>query len=88
VVLLLDADDAGRAAAIDMAQRLAAVNIETRSVELPAKDAAEFIAGGGTAEDVRRLMEPPATTRTPSATVQVETSPINSFPRRTTSAAV
>ena len=74
VVLLLDTDDAGRAAAIDMAQRLATVNIETRSVELPAKDAAEFIAAGGTAEDVRRLMKPGATTNQPSPTLQVETS--------------
>jgi DNA primase catalytic core len=73
VVLLLDTDDAGRTAASDMAQRLATVNIETRSVELPAKDAAEFIAGGGTAEDVRRLMKPGATTNQPSPTVQVET---------------
>src|SRR5712691_9262516 len=49
VVLMLDADEAGRAAAIDMAQRLAAVNIEARNVELPTKDAAEFITNGGTA---------------------------------------
>jgi hypothetical protein len=56
VVLLLDADEAGRAAAIDMAQRLAAVNIETRSVELPAKDAAEFTAGGGLVEELRTLI--------------------------------
>ncbi|HKZ01303.1 MAG TPA: CHC2 zinc finger domain-containing protein, partial [Pyrinomonadaceae bacterium] len=42
VVLLLDADVAGRAAAIDMTERLAAVNIESRTVELPVKDAAEF----------------------------------------------
>lgn len=73
VVLLLDTDEAGRAAAIEMAQRLAAVNIEARSVELPAKDAAELIAGGGTAEDVRRLMKPGATTNQPSQTMQVET---------------
>ena len=56
VVLLLDADEAGRAAAIDMAQRLAAVNIETRAVELPVKDAAEFIAGGGLVDELRRLI--------------------------------
>ncbi|HEX6285642.1 MAG TPA: toprim domain-containing protein [Pyrinomonadaceae bacterium] len=55
-VLLLDADDAGRAAAIDMAQRLAAVNIETRPVELPAKDAAEFTAGGGLVDELRMLI--------------------------------
>lgn len=73
VVLLLDADEAGRAAASDMAQRLTAVNIETRSVELPAKDAAEFIAGGSTAEDACRLMKPGATTNQPSQTMQVKT---------------
>jgi DNA primase catalytic core len=74
VVLLLDADDAGRAAAIEMRERLAAVNIEARSVELPAKDAAEFMANGGTVEDLRKLITPPATTNKPSPTVQVETS--------------
>src|SRR6266571_426113 len=56
VVLMLDADEAGRAAAIEMAQRLNAVNIEARSVELPAKDAAEFIAAGDTAEEIRALI--------------------------------
>lgn len=56
VVLLLDADEAGRAAAIDVAQRLAAINIEARSVELPANDAAEFIAGGGLIDELRRLI--------------------------------
>jgi len=56
VVLLLDADEAGRTAAIEMAKRLAAVNIEARSVELPAKDAAEFIAGGGLVDELRMLI--------------------------------
>jgi len=56
VVLMLDADEAGRAAAIEMAKRLAAVNIDARSVELPAKDAAEFIAQGGTAEQIRAII--------------------------------
>jgi DNA primase catalytic core len=76
VVLLLDTDDAGRAAAVEMAQRLVAVNIETRSVELPAKDAAEFIAAGGTAEDLRRILTPSvsATTKESTAALQVETS--------------
>ncbi len=73
VVLILDADDAGRAAAVEMIQRLAAVNIEARSVELPAKDAAEFIAVGGTADDVRRIIAAPTTTSKPTA-LQVETS--------------
>jgi len=74
VVLMLDADEAGRAAAIDMTERLAAVNIESRTVELPVKDAAEFMANGGTAENIRRLIAPTATTKNPTATVQVETS--------------
>ncbi|HKP83803.1 MAG TPA: toprim domain-containing protein, partial [Pyrinomonadaceae bacterium] len=56
VVLLLDADEAGRAAAHDMAQRLAAVNMEARSVELPVKDAAEFIAGGSLVDELRMLI--------------------------------
>ncbi|MGH8772554.1 MAG: toprim domain-containing protein, partial [Burkholderiales bacterium] len=57
VVLMMDADEAGRAAAIEMAERLARVNIEARRVELPAKDAAEFIAAGGTAEQIRAIIE-------------------------------
>lgn len=56
VVLMMDADEAGRAAAVEMAQRLAAVNVAARSVELPAKDAAEFIANGGSAEEIRALL--------------------------------
>ena len=61
VVPMLDAEEAGGAAAIDMSQGLAAVNIEPRSVELPAKD------GGvpcerGKADDVRRIITPPVRT--------------------------
>ena len=67
VVLMLDADDAGRAAAIEMAQRLAAVNIETRLVELPAKDAAEFIAGGGLVDELRMLISGSAAIASPDA---------------------
>jgi DNA primase len=76
VVLMLDADEAGRAAAVEMGQRLAAASIDARSVELPAKDAAEFIASGGTADDVRRILTPSTTTTTskPGPALQVETS--------------
>jgi DNA primase len=73
VVLMLDADNAGRAAAIDMMKRLAVVNIEARSVELPAKDAAELIVAGGTADDVRQLLKPGATANKPHPTMQAET---------------
>ena len=69
VVLLLDADAAGRGAAIDMAQRFAAVNIETRSVELPVKDAAEFIAGGGLIDELRRLISGNAASLSADASV-------------------
>ena len=76
VVLLMDTDDAGRAAAVEMIQRLSSVNIDARSVELPAKDAAEFIATGGTAEDLCRIITPPKTTAKSESksTLQVETS--------------
>jgi DNA primase len=76
VVLMMDADEAGRAAAIDMTARLATVNIDARPVELPAKDAAEFIASGGTADDVRRIITPATATTTsaPRSALQVETS--------------
>ncbi len=71
VVLMLDADDAGRAAAQEMGQRLAAVNIEARSVELTAKDAAEFIASGGNVDEIRALI---ASAPARTASLQVETS--------------
>ncbi len=79
VVLMMDADEAGRAAAIEMGQRLAAVNIAARSVELPAKDAAEFIAAGGTADEIRKLFAgsagvPPAVSAPArTASLQLET---------------
>ena len=59
VVLMMDMDEAGRAAAIEMTERLTAVNIEARSPDLsglPAKDAAEFITAGGSAEEIRALL--------------------------------
>jgi DNA primase len=56
VVLMLDADDAGREAVRRFSEELNEIGIESRSVELPAKDAAEFIAGGGTLEQVQSLL--------------------------------
>jgi DNA primase len=55
-VLMMDSDEAGRAAAVEIAARLQEVHIEARSVELPAKDPSEFIAQDGTADDVRALI--------------------------------
>ncbi len=61
-VLMMDSDEAGRAAAAQIAARLEEINICARSVELPAKDASEFVAGGGTVEQARALIhQPPAT---------------------------
>ena len=75
-VLLLDADEAGRAAVPEMTARLERANITARAVELPKKDAAEFIASGGTVEDGRRIITPtaPAPTSEPRPALQVETS--------------
>ncbi|HEU4388773.1 MAG TPA: CHC2 zinc finger domain-containing protein [Blastocatellia bacterium] len=55
-VLMLDSDEAGRAAADEIAARLRETSIEARSVELPAKDPSEFIARGGSVDDVRALI--------------------------------
>jgi hypothetical protein len=57
VVLLLDSDEAGRAAGTAFAARLAERHIETRIVELPVKDPAEFFAQGGTAAQVRAILK-------------------------------
>ena len=56
-VLMMDSDEAGRAAAVEIAATLQEASIEARAIELPAgtaaKDPAEFIAQGGTADEVR-----------------------------------
>ncbi|MGH9946910.1 MAG: CHC2 zinc finger domain-containing protein [Pyrinomonadaceae bacterium] len=59
VVLMLDADDAGREASAKFAEKLSSIGIESRTVKLPAKDASEFVAAGGTLEELQRLIEPP-----------------------------
>jgi DNA primase catalytic core len=58
VVLMLDADEAGREASARFAGKLSAIGIESRVVDLPAKDASEFVASGGTLEELQRLIEP------------------------------
>jgi hypothetical protein len=50
VVLMLDSDEAGRAAVAAMSARIEARGLAVRSVELPAKDAAEFVEQGGIAQ--------------------------------------
>lgn len=59
VVLMLDADEAGREAGIKFAVKLAEIGIESRVVELPCKDASEFVSQGGTPEEIQKLIEPP-----------------------------
>ena len=59
VVLMLDADEAGREASQKFAEKLSAMGIESRTVELPYKDASEFVANGGALEELQRLIEPP-----------------------------
>jgi DNA primase catalytic core len=67
VVLLLDSDEAGRAAAPLFETRLQAVQIATRAVWLPVKDASEFISGGATGDTLRALLQPPAADDPPAA---------------------
>jgi len=52
VALMLDTDEAGKGAALEMQARLVQSNITSRVVELPAKDASEYIAQGGTTYDI------------------------------------
>jgi len=61
-VLIMDSDEAGRAAASEIKARLGEVNISARSVELPAKDAAEFVASGESLERARVLLAEPEAT--------------------------
>ena len=59
VVLMLDSDEAGRAAVATMSARIEERGLAVRSVELPAKDAAEFVEQGGTAQRIRQLFQQP-----------------------------
>jgi 5S rRNA maturation endonuclease (ribonuclease M5) len=56
VALMLDSDESGREAVSKFAEKLSAIGIEARAVILPAKDAAEFVADGGTLEQVQSLL--------------------------------
>jgi len=56
VVLMLDADEAGREASRKFSEKLTEIGIESCSVELPAKDASEFVTNGGTLSQVQSLM--------------------------------
>jgi DNA primase catalytic core len=58
VTLLLDSDDAGQHAALLLEQRLRAAQFTAQAVLLPVKDASEFIAAGGTGDELRALIAP------------------------------
>ncbi|MGH9849007.1 MAG: CHC2 zinc finger domain-containing protein [Blastocatellia bacterium] len=60
--LLFDSDEAGQWAARRISERLTEVNITTRSVLLPAKDASAFISQGAGAEALRALLQAPVET--------------------------
>ncbi|MEO8648378.1 MAG: CHC2 zinc finger domain-containing protein [Acidobacteriota bacterium] len=70
VVLMLDADDAGREAALKFSEKLSATGIESRVVELAAKDASEFVANGGTLEELLEVISPQRTQRAQSEEIQ------------------
>ena len=55
-MLMLDSDEAGRVAAEQIAARLRQASIETRTVEVPAKDVAEYIVQGGAPDQLRALI--------------------------------
>jgi DNA primase len=61
VVLLLDNDEAGEQAAQVLAERLKEIQIQSRAVVLPMKDAAEFLTQGGTTAQLQTLLTPPVT---------------------------
>ncbi len=56
VCLMLDRDEAGRLASVKFAEKLNEKGIESYAVELPTKDASEFVSSGGTLEEVQSLM--------------------------------
>ncbi len=79
-VLMMDSDEPGRAAAAQIGARLEEINIAARRVELPAKDASEFVASGGTADRAREIIqEPEATAIAEEDKGQIETTSDGAF---------
>lgn len=63
VVAIADADEKGRAHAADVVARISGVAASARAIELPgAKDAAEWISNGGTADRLEQILSAPAPT--------------------------
>jgi DNA primase catalytic core len=72
VVLMLDSDATGKEAAPKFAEKLNEIGVESYSVELPGKDASEFVADGGTLEMVQSLLSE-ALTQTELISAELET---------------
>lgn len=72
VVLMLDADESGREAVPKFTEKLSAIGIESRAVELPGKDASQFVTSGGTLEAVQSLLSE-AVTQTELISAELET---------------
>lgn len=74
VVLMLDADETGLEAVEKFTEKLSSIGIEARAVELPGKDASEFVTNGGTLSQVQSLMSAVETEiETEALNVKVET---------------
>ncbi len=71
-ILMLDADDTGREAVEKFTEKLSAIGIESRSIELPGKDASEFVADGGTLEAVNSLLSA-VETQTETSSAELKT---------------
>ena len=68
IVVIADADGPGRKHAADVARHLGGVATRVRMLELPgAKDASQWIANGGTTEQLLNLVEQVPTTEQPGA---------------------
>lgn len=66
VVVIADADDKGRQHAADVAAKVAQVAAAVRGIELPgAKDAADWVRDGGTADQIAQIISDPAPARQP-----------------------
>lgn len=72
VTLMLDADESGREAVGKFSEKLSAIGIESRACFLPAKDAAKFVADGGTLETVQNLLSA-VETQTETVSAELET---------------
>ncbi|NJM52726.1 MAG: toprim domain-containing protein [Blastocatellia bacterium] len=68
VCVLLDADEAGRLASVKFAEKFSSKGIESYSIELPCKDASEFVVSGGKLEEIQRLIHHRATENTEEET--------------------